>query len=1246
SLYVVNERTDIEEPVAGELVEWEEMKSGMLMQTLLTLKGGRFEDLAQKTFRPVNLAYTYLYYKGRKIEGGDIAFEITPYQINGPVTYQLHYQEAGAGSNWVAGPSVYYPNGSSKDKKLTLTTKAANTSYKITVTTGGKDNETYTYDSQILKYDPSGEATPPPLPEIISIENVYVVPDSKAPQVEQPPAIGFDLNFRAPSTTELETFLKDKGALYYELYLHNEGRTESQLIKVFKVSMEPNSDGKEVVTIRPHAGGSDEGTYNTRKDLFSIQNVKLKHNGETGWEAITGLPEDYLNQGEYPQNLDTQHTIPYKVPGTYYLSMRAVADPQGDTARLAVSEPSNLKSFALDLVNELIPTTKYIDSVSSSVEEQIAQQIIFNHVDITKYVRYMLDPVGLELKGNPLGRTYEIYLYQDPSMNENDLKQFTELGKDAKGNFVATKEHLELLREGKHALKMEYSSNTNDANEKGNVNIVGLEPNQVYYVQIKVRLDIVGPNFEQARYSLFSKIHSFTTSTKPLPPTPDEQVPPAPDKFFVDEIINNTAVKLGWEPPTLDEQQKTEVFYEFIRSTDAEIPEKDLIREKSLLDLLKQSKHYKAFKTYAPREEKPLIHEYDGSNFVPLKNPEQLAVDLRLLDNSLAPNTVYYYYVRTVQKIQGKDVASEWIMVPVTTTPVESPIKLKVESKENYKYDPKTETVISFWAPIPPNGKVPEEYSFDIAVKGEKDDEFKLDYKVVQVKEEPVDAFYKRYVYRIEGLKPGTRYDIKVRIKDKTKLIPEGGDYPTSLFSDKVVYRTEFDDEEQEKDEAFEEYLKKYDQEAEKLKRKPYWEVGHEKYRGIYKYRESYLESELMRSNTYKLVVAENASQAYYYLPASTFKKAQKNKTILEIQLEDTVVHLRPGTLTDKNKDVMDAVGRIEDKKIKDYYIAVEILLYNTSQTIGGAKPLSPQITVDLELIYSDEEDRIVEDDIMEALVKLIDKGRLNVIDDLEREIKKGKIQDERLDAIIQEEIDNIIDKHRDRVKSIMKGVIDRDRFVSTVDQPILLTQKLKANGVEAYYSDGSWEKVYVMQTSMGYSVEANRLGTYIFTGKGTSMPTVPGIPGADDLISKYQLTDFISTRPERLDWYVTKSQAYGSVARVLGASRGVDYVEYLKQRGIKDINRIGSEQAMRQDEMLYLVMQAYEKITYKSVNQIMIMNKQSVSNISAFQPKYRQYVYAAVQLGVVTPKNQRVSPSDGVTTREFLQMLSKIITK
>ncbi|MGL4346245.1 MAG: hypothetical protein ACRCTE_13685, partial [Cellulosilyticaceae bacterium] len=46
SLYVVNERTDIEEPVAGELVEWEEMKSGMLMQTLLTLKGGRFEDLA------------------------------------------------------------------------------------------------------------------------------------------------------------------------------------------------------------------------------------------------------------------------------------------------------------------------------------------------------------------------------------------------------------------------------------------------------------------------------------------------------------------------------------------------------------------------------------------------------------------------------------------------------------------------------------------------------------------------------------------------------------------------------------------------------------------------------------------------------------------------------------------------------------------------------------------------------------------------------------------------------------------------------------------------------------------------------------------------------------------------------------------------------------------------------------------------------------------------------------------------
>ncbi|MGL4736440.1 MAG: hypothetical protein ACRCW2_03190 [Cellulosilyticaceae bacterium] len=1246
SFYVVADKAALGD---RRVVGWPQLQSGMLMQALITLKGGQFAELTQQTFRPVNLAHTYIYYEARKIEGGEIAFQITPYQINGPVTYQLHYQEAGSDSAWIPGPSVYYENGSSKDKKLTLTTRASNTSYKITVTTGGKENESYTYESQILKYDPSTEATPPPLPEIVGIENVYVVPDPKNPQRDQPPAIGFDLQFRAPSTQDLEIFLKDNGALYYELFLHDSDRENSKLIKVFKVSMGKDESGQDAVMVVPYMGGSESGSYNTRQDLFTMQNVQLKHNGQTGWEWINAMPDNYLSGTTYPQPVPSVHTMGQKVPGTYYLSMRAVSEPgkkSGEVEKsLAVSEVSNLKSLALDVVNELIPTPKNLDSVSASVQDTIAQKVLFDYVDLSRYIRYMLDPIGLQLEGGKGSRTYEIYLYQDEAMKEGDLGQFTTIPKGMDGNYQVSEAQLEEMRQGKHALKFEHTSASDDTNTQGNVTISGLEPNAVYYAQIRVRLNVLGDDFSQMRYSLFSKVLSFTTSTKPLPPRPDEQVPPAPPKFFVDTYMNNTTVKLGWEPPTLDDAQKQDVFYEFIRSTDKQIPKASLIREKTLLELLKEEGTYKGFKTYAPKEDKPLIHMYNGSSFEPLM-PEQLAADLRLTDHSLAPNTVYYYYVRTVQYIEGKAVASDWIMVPATTTPVNAPIKLSVESPENYKYDPKRETVVSFWAPVPSDGKVPDEYSFDIAVKGEKDDDFRLDYKVVQVKEEPIDAFYRKFVYRVEGLKPGMRYDIKVRLKDKTKPKPEGGDYPSSLYCDKVMFRTEFDDDEQAKDEAYEEYLKKYDEEAEKLKRQPYWEVGDEKYRQVYKYRQTYMKSELGMQSVYSLATSDRASQLYYYLPADVFKVASQSKTMLEIQIEETTILLRPQTLSEKNKDVIEAVMKMDEKTIKDYLIGVEVLLYSGPSTIYGAKTVSPQITLNLELVYTDEEDRLIEDDILSELITLIDKGRLGVIDDLERELDKGKIAEERLDAIIEKEMTTIKDKHRGRTKQVLKSAIDRERSVSAIEQPALITQQIQGSGVDAYYSNGNWEKVYVMMTKGGYAIEATRLGTYVFTGKSSLSPEIPDVPGASDLISKYQLTDFIGTTPEKLGWYVTKSQAYGSVARVLGASRGVDYVEYLRQRGMSDINRIGINSAMRQDELIYLVMQAYEKIQYKSVNQIVIMNKQIVSNIGAFQPKYRQYVYSAAELGVIQPTNGRVSPSDGVTTKAFLQILSKIVAK
>ena len=71
--------------------------------------------------------------------------------------------------------------------------------------------------------------------------------------------------------------------------------------------------------------------------------------------------------------------------------------------------------------------------------------------------------------------------------------------------------------------------------------------------------------------------------------------------------------------------------------------------------------------------------------------------------------------------------------------------------------------------------------------------------------------------------------------------------------------------------------------------------------------------------------------------------------------------------------------------------------------------------------------------------------------------------------------------------------------------------------------------------------------------------------------------------------------------------------------------------------------MQAYEKIKNRPINTIAIKNRQSVRNIGAFQNVYRDYVYAAVELKIVTPTDAVVLPSKQMTAEETIIMLYKM---
>lgn len=1250
-LYLVKDKSLeglVENQYKDALVEWPYLEEGMLLNGEISFGGTFFSD-TNKTlrFKPDKVGYTYVRYYIYRLTQEDISFKVVPYNISGPVTYTL-LKAAAFDSVWDELDKRHYQDKPASEQ-ITLTTKKGyKEKYKISMSTGSDRGE---FESQIVQYNGDNDLVPPPYSEIMNVDNVYVVPDDFT--VSQGTntsikAVGLDMEWRALEREALLSYLKT-GNIYYELYLSDSSSKVGKPIKVFKVYLEGND-----IKLADYAGTvKGELVYDTARNSFIAKGVVLKDpsTDSNKWEVLE-IPQ-YEGLTQYPEDIKVKEEGDYIVPNTYYLTVRPVYDKKDDS-KLAISKYSNPKSIALDIVRKVLPTPETIQSKPLTDDsDRLNQSIYFSPVDLESYVKYMLDPLGLKLhpEGESMkyryARTYEIYLYQNKvdtgSTEQVPFDKVKEVSyiKDEEGRIGVEldPDQKTFMREENGALLINYDSTINSLPEEELQELIikELEPNTPYYIQIRTKIDLyseTGKVLQKQVYSVLSKIHSFTTSTKPLPPSPQEQVPPAPEKFFIDSQPNNTTVKLGWEEAEFAFNHKGNIYYEILRSDSAAMDKDDISRLLAIEKVLARNTRYKGFHT-----EDEYIQTYKSGSWINLE-PQQKSNFLRLEENDLRPNSVYYYYIRTVYKLEGEKIYSDWITLPVTTPPLDAPINLKVEPESVYTYDAQHEVVISFLAPIPKDSKVPEEFEFDIAIKGENDEDYRLDYSNILIKEEEGSKEYRKFIYKIKGLTHGIRYDIKVRVVDKTK---EEKIY--SIYSDNVIVRTDFSEEDQNKENTFNKYLEIYDREAEKLKRNPYWEVDYSVSESIYKYRQSYISAELASFKTYELVTQEDGKSVYYYLPNTFFEEMLKSNTLVTIKLDQYSATLRPSILQG-NEQIKAARQNVKDGRYKDFYIGVQFTLTNLTGKIQEQEIISPEIMMNLDIIYLDKEDLIIEDTIIDALDKLIDDGREEVVDDLEDKIKDGKIDEDVLNGIIDKVLEKVVDKHITRVDKILNQAIKRTIELNTIQKEIYLEGLIDSYGIKAYYFNQSkWEEVYVYNTGNTVAIELSRLGSYTFVGAKGDSNLVPNIPGGSDLISKYTLTDFIDVE-NGLERTVTKEKLYGAVARVLGARRGTDYNLYLKDRGIKLIVPNTLYQPVRQDEAIYIVMQAYEKMYYKNLNSMYISNKLRVENIGAFQPIYRTYVYGAVELGVVVPEGNKVLPSKSITAKDIIRMLSKIVPK
>lgn len=1262
--------------VNRKIVKLEELNKSVTLDKIelsVSRKGNKNPALGKFSPQPEGKkGYTYLGYTIRRSNMAEAIIEVQPYDDIKDAKHSYIVKTSTDGKNWGGGELINYMHTSTgadveEPFEIRIPFPSENLYYQITVSI-----DTVEMYSQVLHYNAKNDKTvKPPTPIIKRVENIRVVPPATLDG--EPEIISFDLTWSAPEAGTkdkiLDQLVKD-GNLYYELFLHDSPEEDGILTKVFKVGLD---DGK--IGVHSYAGAtgdkSPQDRHNVSQEEFAMESIVLKKPGEEGWEQVeidgSATASNYKDIIKYPKvpkdtdlepkppKLEVTNKMQAKgVPGIYYVTMRAVYETTGSAITLGVSEMSNPKSITISPVKEVIPVPTKIESKNLLQDmdlDIISQSFSWGNVSIDRYIKQMLDPLKLKVgtDGKGLG-VYEIYLYQKSNIPELDLEKTSPsainltFGKtyNLKNNQDENGEkNIDTLRKG-GVIRLDYKGTS----PLGMSNIIfeGLDSNQVYYAKIRVRLDVTGGPSVEERPSVFSKEYSFTSYVKPSEPGPGERVPPVPEKLKLIEQLNNTTAKIGWKAPDYTAQEGETLYYEMLRVEARTLSQKEESRIKSIPTLLEDDVKDEKEEMAGWRTKEPLVEKYArvSKSWLPA-SPDQSSAKLQLEDTGLNPNQIYYYYVRTVLVVEGAEAYSSWVGLPVTTDPVQRPIQLKVEDKETYAHDPKREIVVSFLAPIPKGSNVPADYDFDIAVQGEMDDEYKLKYPTrltSTLDDKDIPTGYSHYVYKINALKSGKRYDIKVRVIDKV-VDKVGGEYPKSLYSDRITARTHFDQDEQDKDDKFEEYLKYFEDKVEALRRMPYWTLEDGANTFSIKYRTNHITPEINSTKAYKLDVREGVSDFTYYMPASVIASANLNQTSFEIKQGDVTYSIRPSTITTELEELRLAINDIAEKYISDYYV-----VFNFSQRSNSNKKdrLTPEITVNIELARLRTEDIFLDDEMMVALNDRITSEKKRFIDDIEIALKRGKILDADLEVLSNRSVESIQSSHKRDVKSIVNRSTHRIISIQNWNKSMLIMATIEGNAVAEGYLLG-WEDTALTTFNVGggYGIEVTKSGTYGFKGQKINMPVILGVGGAGDLIGKYQLTDFFGTDgnidPSKT---VTKRNVLGAMARVLGAPRGADYIQYLKQKNIKGINNIGMDGAIKKGEGIYLLMQVHEKTHNKPINTVYVKNRNAVSNIRSFNQLHQPYVLVAVDSKIVS--QGAIGPNDPMQIKDVLQVLSNIM--
>ncbi|MFR4986056.1 MAG: fibronectin type III domain-containing protein [Lachnospirales bacterium] len=1233
-----------------------------------------------KATLPIGTIYTYPAYKVIALGYSEFYLEIEPFK--GYDGFYVVYQ--GDQKSTLNLWSTYQDKNKGRDKiliSIPLDTEAKQEKFfrvDFSFTPPDLGNSKLPFTSQILKYKPFEEdivlATP---------KNLEIVSSNIIKKDDEPENLYLTLKWDIDNKSVLKGLMKqhsDTSSKFNIDYLFYKGTNPTELEEksFLGVNLEFTSaelDGikyklpeeykkldielledKTFTSQRTEVAGNKQNTILEANVTFKIP-VSSKDAND---KKILQYPNTYFlaNKGNYTIKLQNANTVNYETG----LSLPVTLTLDG-IQKIEVPVPQNLKVIEDSVTNKEF-SVEY-DTLKYAEEEDL----LYNYNEI------MLKTIGRELQDDSI--KYDFYITQNKELFD-ELVKYSKDGdvpQNIKNKIVKYENTQAMTSDGidvdikdnlldnlrKRGIVQVSNINQDIDISKQKINFKGLDENETYYVVGRTNVtpyegkDKLNDKID---FSKFTKLVTATTKKDGDNPEENEKVPPAPTKFIAKDITLNS-VNLIWDrvKDNLPEGQepKSSLEYQFIKTRGEQLPDSFLKSKDSYEKTWESLSNVKDKEGLRTNKDKLYEFDKEAKQFSAEEASKERyeyinweGAEGNILDKTLSPNQIYFYYIRTVRvSDKGDEAYSVWVPLTFTTKNTTGPTNLRVEPKA--EYDQKSEVVISFDIPKMDTSLIGTEYDLQYSIKqdlGDWSEDTTMPKDKLSFKEND-DGKTIKVVYKITGLKSGTMYTIRVRMLNKPLDAP-------SMYSNEVEHRTDSDNTENDYDQDIENWENNFKGLIEDLKNQPYWFSKDTSSSTIVYYRPQYFDKIIATTNNSIIELASGKGGSYkeYYLPASAVISAFDENKGFKISYNGADVIFSAKTINPYDNDVIKKMAEEIDSKggnVEDYFIKLSVDFKNNKYIIDGSDSLSPSALITLSVVGTKD------------TIATLDQNMLNYIEELlktkefSKDVKnkiKNLIKNKTDNKIMVQEIGKIVDsfksKFGDELAKDLNSLSRKTSHIQYLTGDIIFTYTLPTDiSIGGYKkSQGNWISVDVKDYLGKKAIYTKEIGEYIFAGKKLVINGAGNLPNGNqitNIVVKYGLDDFLGKDGNiNLRAPITRRATIGSLARIAGASKMQDPIEFFKTKNIVLSTR-NMDNNITSEEAVYLIMKIYEMRSGTKLETVKIRNYNLTSDIKNINKNYKKPIQVAFETGIYN--NANMNAKGTISTQEFLQSLVNMST-